>query len=113
MKSLKRIFVSLLSYTFALHSMGEVLPKVTFVTPSIVRVQWSPKGEVSGNETGVCIYEPKQVKVSTKQRDGKTVYRTEELVVEVEHVTGALTFSTISLFCFLANKYTSFLYVNR
>ena len=93
MKSLKSIFVSLLSCTFALHSMGEVLPKVTFVTPSIVRVQWSPKGEVRGNETGVCIYEPKQVKVSTKQRDGKTVYRTEELVVEVEHVTGALTFS--------------------
>ena len=63
MKSLKSIFVSLLSCTFALHSMGEVLPKVTFVTPSIVRVQWSPKGEVRGNETGVCIYEPKQVKV--------------------------------------------------
>ena len=67
-------------------------PKVTFVTPSIVRVQWSPTGEVSGNGTTICIYEPQKVKVSEKIGDGKTTYRTDELVVEMDHKTGALVF---------------------
>ena len=37
--------------------------KVTFVTPSIVRVQWSPDGRLPGNATGVCVYSPRKVAV--------------------------------------------------
>ena len=36
--------------------------KVEFVTPKIVRVQWSADGTLPGNNTGACVYCQKQVK---------------------------------------------------
>lgn len=36
--------------------------KVEFITPKIVRVQWSADGTLPGNNTGVCVYEKQQVK---------------------------------------------------
>ena len=36
--------------------------KVEFVTPKIVRVQWSADGSLPGNNTGAFVYEQKQVK---------------------------------------------------
>ena len=36
--------------------------KVEFVTPKIVRVQWSADGALPGNNTGVCVYEKQKVK---------------------------------------------------
>ena len=36
--------------------------KVEFVTPKIVRVQWSADGSLPGNNTGVCVYQKQQVK---------------------------------------------------
>ena len=36
--------------------------KVEFVTPKIIRVQWSADGSLPGNNTGVCVYERQKVK---------------------------------------------------
>lgn len=93
MMTMKKILFGLLSSAFVLHINAQVMPKVTFVTPSIVRVQWNPLGEVNGNGTTVCIYEPQEVKVSEKNNGGKTIYGTDELVVELDHSTGALVFT--------------------
>lgn len=90
---MRKLLIGLLASSFVLHLFADVQPKVTFVTPSIVRVQWSPSGELSSNGTTICIYEPQKVKVSEKTRDGKTTYRTDELIVEVNHETGSLIFS--------------------
>ena len=37
-------------------------PKVEFITPRIVRVQWSADGTLPGNNTGVCVYDRSRVK---------------------------------------------------
>ena len=36
--------------------------KVEFVTPKIIRVQWSADGSLPSNNTGVCVYERQRVK---------------------------------------------------
>ena len=89
---MKKLLFILIVCSFALQLKGNVYPKVTFVTPSIVRVQWSPTGTVSGNGTTVCIYQSDEVKVNTKIRGNKTIYQTKDLIVEMSHETGALTF---------------------
>ena len=71
---MKKLFFGLLASAFVLQVYADVQPKVTFVTPSIVRVQWSPSGELIGNGTTVCVYEPQKVKVSEKNSDGKTIF---------------------------------------
>jgi len=56
--------------------------KVEFITPTIVRVQWSADGSLPGNGTGVCIYQ--------KQKE---IRKSEELAVEVDKQSGAVTFT--------------------
>ncbi len=90
---MKKLLSVLFACACAFQAEGNVQPKVTFVTPSIVRVQWAPEGELKGNETTVCIYEQENVKVKTKVQKGKTIYRTDELIVEMDNHTGALTFT--------------------
>ena len=89
---MKKIFSFIGVCALALNVLAEKLPKVTFVSPSIVRVQWTPVGELTGNGTTVCVYETQKVKVNKKEKDGKTLYRTTELMVEMDHTTSALTF---------------------
>lgn len=67
--------------------------KVTFVTPSIVRVQWSPDGQLPGNATGVCIYSPHQVAVRQTRENGCRVLRSSLLKVSVDLKTTAITFT--------------------
>lgn len=88
----KRIALYLLACSVTANAIANKQPKVTFITPSIVRVQWSPSGEMNSNGTGVCIYTPKIVKVNTKSVSGKTIYRSKDLQVEVNDVSGAITF---------------------
>ena len=56
---------------------------VEFVTPSIVRIQWSPDGVVRSNSTGTCVYVSKKVPIRKKIKDDKTIYTSEELIVIV------------------------------
>jgi len=94
LSKIKRIAFAALVLAMSVCGRAGEHPRLTFVTPSIVRVQWNAHGSAfdEGNETGVCIYEPQEVKVARKLRDGKTVYRTSELIVEMDNATGSLVF---------------------
>lgn len=89
---MKKLSAALLGLVLSLQVVANVHSQVTFVTPSIVRVQWNPTGELGGNGTTVCIYEPQRVKVTEHTRNGITTYRTSELAVELNRATGALRF---------------------
>ena len=89
---MKRLPSVLLAFVLSLQVAAHVQPRVTFVTSSIVRVQWSSIEQLTGNGTAVCVYEPQKVKVSEHTRRGITTYRTSELIVELNHNTGSLRF---------------------
>ena len=89
---MKRVRFALLGLMMSLVATADVLPRVSFVSPSIVRVQWAPEGELVGNGTTVCVYEPQEVRVKVTSRKGVTTYRSSELVVRMDEATGALTF---------------------
>ena len=67
------ILAAMVISTIATAQVSSPKMKVEFVTPKIVRVQWSADGVLSGNNTGVCIYEKQQVKsgeIMVKTEDG-------------------------------------------
>lgn len=72
--------------------MADNMPTLTFVTPSIVRVQWSPGGITTSNATGVCTYTIQPVKTSRKESKSTITYRSKDLRVEIDRTSGALTF---------------------
>ena len=65
---------------------------VEFVTPSIVRVQWTADGSLRDNATGVCTWQPQTVEVSVEESPEYRVYTSAALVVEVSKHTGAVLF---------------------
>lgn len=67
--------------------------KVTFVTPSIVRVQWSPDGRLPGNATGVCVYSPRKVAVRETTAGGCRTLLSSALKVCIDLKTAAITFA--------------------
>lgn len=76
-------------------AVGQVVPqpKITFVTPSIVRIQWTPDGVERDNATGSCVYSHNlPVEVARSDRNGLTLLSTSELVVEIDSSKQALTF---------------------
>ncbi|MDE6290095.1 MAG: glycoside hydrolase family 31 protein, partial [Muribaculaceae bacterium] len=67
-------------------------PAIDFITPSIVRVRWTPDGTVTDNATGVCIYPQATVDVEETKSGSLTVYRTDSLEVTVDN-RGGVTFT--------------------
>lgn len=67
-------------------------PDVSFVTPSIVRVQWAADGQLQDNATGVCVYQHASVEVAHQATATGDEYSTTELIVKVDKTTGAVTF---------------------
>ena len=73
MKRTFSILAAMVISTIATAQVSSPKMKVEFVTPKIVRVQWSADGVLPGNNTGVCIYEKQQVKsgeIMVKTEDG-------------------------------------------
>ena len=69
--------------------------RVDFVTPSIVRVQFTAEQQLpaGANQTGVCIDHPQQaVAVEVKGASNCTTYTSESLIVEINATTQAITF---------------------
>lgn len=66
--------------------------KVSFITPSIVRVCRSGNSLSVDNGTGVCLYTPMDVNVSVKREAGKITYISDELLVEVDADNKAIVF---------------------
>ena len=71
---------------------GSEWGRLTFITPSIVRVQWSATGELNGNDTGVCTWQPRQVDVTETETATVHCYSSDMLTVEVNKESGAVTF---------------------
>ena len=67
-------------------------PKITFMTPSIVRVQWSIDSILEDNNTGICVYKPESVVVRIVKTDSSTVFMSPELSVEMMEDTYSLSF---------------------
>ncbi|MCD8235755.1 MAG: glycoside hydrolase family 31 protein [Prevotellaceae bacterium] len=89
---MKRNIAYLLFLLCALSAKADKLPEIQFVTPSVVRIQWSEAGNTSGNNTGICVYVPQHVNVKKKETSDKIVYRSSELTVELDKSSTALSF---------------------
>ncbi|MCQ2258920.1 MAG: DUF5110 domain-containing protein [Bacteroidaceae bacterium] len=66
--------------------------KIDFITPSIVRVQWSPNDVYQDNATGVCVYAQEAVQVSKAEKGAISSLSSSELIVEIDNQTNAVTF---------------------
>lgn len=89
------LLLSLLTLSFAISARE--MPKVSFVSPSIVRIQWAPDSAASllsdaANRTGACIYSPQQVDVTVTETPQAIIYSSPALSVIADRATSALTF---------------------
>ena len=89
---MKRSIAYLLFLLCALSLKADKLPKIQFVTPSVVRIQWSEDGNTPSNHTGICVYMPQHVNVKIKETSDKIIYRSSELTVELDKSSTALSF---------------------
>ena len=55
MKRIYLILVAMIISIIAIAQVSSTKVKVEFITPKIVRVQWTADGSLPGNNTGVCI----------------------------------------------------------
>lgn len=92
-KSMKRIILSIFTALMANAAFGQKV-NVKFVTPSIVRVQWSANEDMKDNGTGVCVYFPtkKFLPVKKQETDKEIVYSTSELQVVYDKTSGRIDF---------------------
>lgn len=67
-------------------------PRVTFITPDIVRIQWSADSIIEDNATGVCVYGNTSCTADVRNTPAARVYSSKNLVVEIDKSTTALTF---------------------
>ncbi|MDE6267550.1 MAG: alpha-glucosidase, partial [Muribaculaceae bacterium] len=77
------------------------IPRVTFVTPSIVRVQWAPDTAAAllsdaGNRTGATVYTPQQVDVTVSETPSSITWSSPLLSVSADRATSALTFTDLA-----------------
>ena len=56
MKRMYSILATVVISTIATAQVSSPKVNVEFVSPKIVRVQWSADGALPGNDTGVCVY---------------------------------------------------------
>lgn len=73
------------------HAVGRVV--CSFVTPNIVRVQWSADGTLRGNDTGVCICHPQTVSITSSVRGRQRVVMSSALCVSIDTLTESVTFA--------------------
>ncbi|MDE5997312.1 MAG: glycoside hydrolase family 31 protein [Muribaculaceae bacterium] len=90
MKHLLPLLLSII--TFSVYAQA---PIIDFVTPSIVRVRWTPDGTVTDNATGVCVYTQTNVDVEETKSGSLTFYRSDSLEVSVDSKGGVTFFDPI------------------
>lgn len=71
-------------------------PIIDFVTPSIVRVRWTPDGTVTDNATGVCVYPQADVNVKESKAGDVTTFASDSLQVLVDDNGGVTFFDPIA-----------------
>ncbi|MDE6336282.1 MAG: DUF4968 domain-containing protein, partial [Muribaculaceae bacterium] len=77
-----RLFISFV-FIFSTFLAWSAAPIVEFITPSIVRVRWTPDGTVTDNATGACVYQKTYVDVNVSGGSGVKILSTDSLEVKL------------------------------
>ena len=66
--------------------------RISFITPSIVRVQWSNDGTLQENNTGACVYTNQSVRVEKTEKDDEIIFRSSELTIRYSKTSNGIIF---------------------
>ena len=92
MKLNLRTFILSLFLGIGLATFADPVLRISFITPSIVRVQWSTSTPLQDNGTGACVYANQNVKVERVEQDDEIVFRSSELTVRYSKTTNGISF---------------------
>ena len=81
MRILKTIILSVF-LGIGLAAFADPVLRINFITPSIVRVQWSNDGTLQENNTGACVYTNQSVKVEKTENGDEIIFRSSELTIK-------------------------------
>lgn len=87
-----RIPFLILTLFAAFSTSALVLPKVDFVTPTIVRVRWNDGLPLRENETGCCSYNLSRVNVSERNQGTFRILASDSLEVWLDGKSGSVKF---------------------
>ena len=91
MQKIKTILLSIL-LSVGLAVYAEPVLRIDFITPSIVRVQWSNDGSLQGNGTGACVYAKQDVKVERTENNDEITFRSSELTIRYSKTSNGICF---------------------
>ncbi|MCM1504067.1 MAG: DUF5110 domain-containing protein [Muribaculum sp.] len=86
------IFASILAVSASGETVQGLDVDITFFTPSTVRVYKVPQGSQYNHNSLSIIKKPEAVNVSKTVSNGKTIYKTSKLQVELDNTTGGILF---------------------
>lgn len=91
MRILKTIILSYF-LGIGLATFADPVLRINFITPSIVRVQWSNDGSLQSNGTGACVYTNQEIKVDKTENNDEIVFRSSELTITYSKINNAIRF---------------------
>ena len=90
-----RIFKTIILSVFlgiGLATFADPVLRINFITPSIVRVQWSNDGTLQENNTGACVYTNQSVKVEKTENGDEIIFRSSELTIKYSKTNNGIIF---------------------
>ena len=91
MRILKTIILSVF-LGIGLAAFADPVLRINFITPSIVRVQWSNDGSLQENNTGACVYTNQNVRVEKTEKDDEIIFRSSELTIRYSKTSNGIIF---------------------
>ena len=90
-----RIFKTIIICLFlgiGLATFADPVLRISFITPSIARVQWSNDGTLQENNTGACVYTNQSVRVEKTEKDDEIIFRSSELTIRYSKTSNGISF---------------------
>ena len=90
-----RIFKTIILCLFlgiGLATFADPVLRISFITPSIARVQWSNDGTLQENNTGACVYTNQSVRVEKTEKDDEIIFRSSELTIRYSKTSNGIIF---------------------
>ena len=91
MRILKTIILSVF-LGIGLAAFADPVLRINFITPSIVRVQWSNDGSLQENNTGACVYTNQSVKVEKTENGDEIIFQSSELTIKYSKTNNGIIF---------------------
>ena len=91
MRILKTIILSVF-LGIGLATFADPVLRINFITPSIVRVQWSNDGSLQENNTGACVYTNQSVKVEKTENGDEIIFQSSELTIKYSKTNNGIIF---------------------